>query len=405
MARQPRNGLGSVGKPPTGSLSPPMSKVRMTTGWPAKASMTRSVTPVLLLLVGHGRAADDEEFGAHEPHAFGAAAARRLRLLGQVDVGAQRDVHAVGGDRSRPRRAGSSSASRRFVAGALGGTPRSRRRSGSTTSTPWCRRGSPARRPCSATGGVAQADHRRQAERAREDGDVRGARAGVGGDAAMASRSSWTVRLGVRSCVTRIAFAALGSRPGRGRGVRAGCESTRMWTSVRSLTRSRSIAMRVAREVLAPLQHHEVERLLGREVLPDERPRRAASSSASSRIESWASKIAASSRPACGSALARTCGRRSIARSIAAWKRCEFRGHPVFVDDAVRDVGHLPPQQMHRADDDAGRGRDSGEDASPWGYCSPNLLAISAARASTAACASAPSARSVPASRIRRPAS
>ena len=58
----------------------------------------------------------------------------------------------------------------------------------------------------------------------------------------------------------------------------------------------------VSREVLAPLQQHEVERLVGAEVLPDERLDARRRSSLSSRMESCTSKIAASSAPACASA-------------------------------------------------------------------------------------------------------
>ena len=91
MARQPRNGFGSVGNPPTGSLSPPMSKVRMTTGCAAERLDDAPVRAVLLVLVGHRRAADDEELGAHQADALGAAARGELGLLGEIDVRAQRD--------------------------------------------------------------------------------------------------------------------------------------------------------------------------------------------------------------------------------------------------------------------------------------------------------------------------
>ena len=100
MARHPRNGFASVGKPPTGSLSPPMSKVRMITGVSAEGLDHARVRPVLLVLVRHGGAVDDEELGAHQ-----ARRRRRrcvggeLRFLGHVDVGAQRDPRAVTRDR------------------------------------------------------------------------------------------------------------------------------------------------------------------------------------------------------------------------------------------------------------------------------------------------------------------
>ena len=68
-----------------------MSNVRITTGVPPNAFDDARVRPVLLFLVGHRRAADDEELRAHEAHALGAAVRRELRLFGEVDVGAQRD--------------------------------------------------------------------------------------------------------------------------------------------------------------------------------------------------------------------------------------------------------------------------------------------------------------------------
>ena len=80
-----------------------MSNVRMTTGCAAERLDDALVGAILLLLVGHRRAADDEELRAHQPHALGAAARRELRFLGEVDVRAQRDAHAVGRDRLERR--------------------------------------------------------------------------------------------------------------------------------------------------------------------------------------------------------------------------------------------------------------------------------------------------------------
>ena len=71
----------------------------MTTGCPSNASSDAPVGAILLVLVGHRRATDDEELGAHQPDALGAAARGRFGFLGKVDVRAQRDAHAVERDR------------------------------------------------------------------------------------------------------------------------------------------------------------------------------------------------------------------------------------------------------------------------------------------------------------------
>ena len=71
----------------------------------------------------------------------------------------------------------------------------------------------------------------------------------------------------------------------------------------------------------------------------------------------WRSKIFASSSP--GVALG------AVAHELQAVARARERGvealdlrlHLVVRDDALRDLGHLPAQEVHRADDDAGRRR------------------------------------------------
>ena len=193
-----------------------MSNVRMTTGCPVERLDHAAIGAVLLFLVGHGRAADDEELGAHQPDALGAAARRQLGLLRQVDVRAQRDAHAVGRDRPRAARAArelrlvarSSRSARSRIRldlvvrrvddehpGRAVEHPRSRRRAAGVVAS---RSPTTAGRP-SDRARIATCDVRVPASVAI---------------AAIASRSSCTVRLGVRSCVTRIAFAPFGTSTG-----------------------------------------------------------------------------------------------------------------------------------------------------------------------------------------------
>src|SRR5215471_9641473 len=57
------------------------------------------VRAILFVLVRHRRTPEDEEFRAHQPNALGAARRREVGLLGQVDVGPERDANAIGRDR------------------------------------------------------------------------------------------------------------------------------------------------------------------------------------------------------------------------------------------------------------------------------------------------------------------
>src|SRR5574342_315841 len=52
----------------------------------------------LLLLAREGRMSRNEELGAQQADALGAVGARRVDLLGEVHVAAQRHAHAVGRD-------------------------------------------------------------------------------------------------------------------------------------------------------------------------------------------------------------------------------------------------------------------------------------------------------------------
>ena len=139
-----------------------------------------------------------------------------------------------------------------------------------------------------------------------------------------------------------------------------------MCTSVRSPTRSRSIGGGVAREARAPLEHHEVERLLRAEVLPDRAPRRRR---VSSRRRGWRAARRRSPPPPdrrVASTRARTWRSRSLrARRARRGSASISAGMPLVGDDAVPDVRHLPAQEVHVADDDAGRGGDARGSVAP----------------------------------------
>src|SRR5947208_3603140 len=63
---------------------------------PATAAAGRAI---LLVLVGHRGASDDEELGAHQPDAFRAAAGGGVGVFRDVDVRPERDAYAVRRDR------------------------------------------------------------------------------------------------------------------------------------------------------------------------------------------------------------------------------------------------------------------------------------------------------------------
>ena len=86
MARQPRNGFGSVRIPANGKLVAADVERADHDGLPAERLDDVRVGLVLLLLVRHRRAADDEELGAHQADAFGAARRGARGLLRQVHV-------------------------------------------------------------------------------------------------------------------------------------------------------------------------------------------------------------------------------------------------------------------------------------------------------------------------------
>ena len=97
MLRSPRNGLrSSSGSGTLGSLSAPRSIVRITTGLPCIASATSRVGRVLLLLGRLVVAAQEQELGAVEPDAVGAALLALLDFVGKLDVAQQLNPHAVG---------------------------------------------------------------------------------------------------------------------------------------------------------------------------------------------------------------------------------------------------------------------------------------------------------------------
>ena len=81
MARQPRNGFGSDGKPADRQLVAADVERANDDRMSAERLHDALVRAILLVLVGHRRAANDEKLGAHQPDALRAAASPRARPL------------------------------------------------------------------------------------------------------------------------------------------------------------------------------------------------------------------------------------------------------------------------------------------------------------------------------------
>ncbi len=139
--------------------------------------------------------------------------------------------------------------------------------------------------------------------------------------ASTASRSSWTVNAGVRSRATRITGASGRACSSAGSSTPIRCVRTRISTSVRSASRSRSIALPV---VVHRPRHSSILSWNARSAEKwFSRIRRSVPvlRSWSSRIMSCASKIRASSSPARSAAFTRLRAIRSRAKAIASVRR------------------------------------------------------------------------------------
>ena len=111
----------------------------------------------------------------------------------------------------------------------------------------------------------------------------------------------------------------------------------------------------VSREPVAPLEHHDVERLLGAEILADQLSTRARQllvvEDGELNVEDrrfLGARAALDSRAELAEPLAR-----ARDRGVEA---LDLGGDPFVGDDAMADVGHLPAQEVHVSDDDARRG-------------------------------------------------
>ncbi len=273
-------------------------------------------------------------------------------LLGQVDVRAQRDAHAVGRDRVERREVAQLRFLDRLLSRALAVRVDLEVRRVDRERDRWTRRGSPSRARSDCCVAVRRPTTAGSpSDRARiATCDVR-VPASVA-IAMIASRSSCTVRLGVRSCVTRIAFAPLGRSTGSWSGRSSSSDSTRICTSVRSPTRSRSIAMRrrarSARATRASRSRTPFRRRGSAGSAP--RPGDQLSVVEDRRCTS---KIAASCDPAVRSTRSRIAASRSFAQRARLVESRDLARNRVVGNDALRHVGHLPPQEVHGADDDA----------------------------------------------------
>ncbi len=319
------------------------------------------VAAVLLLLVGHGGAPHDQELRPHEPHALGPAVARRVRLFGQVDVGVQDDGHAVEThalERGQPAEFGLDHV---FLAGPLAilldlGV----RRAEGNRAVGAVEDGAFA--TGQRLGRGAQADHRRQVQRAGEDGHVRSARAGVGGDA----DDGLAVELH-REARGEVVGDENHARAARQvHGVVVGqFEEQREHADVHVGEVAHPLAEhrhRVAGEPLAPLEHHEVERLLGRQPLVDEllhpREELGVFEDRVLHVEDRGLLAAGHGFDAEAHLAQPLLG--AVDRGVEA---AHLGGNLVLRHEAVRHVGHLPSQEVNGADGDAWRGGDAGEGA------------------------------------------
>ena len=214
---------------------------------------------VLLLLVRHRRAADDEELGAHQADALGAAQRGARGLLRQVHVHEELDPNAVHRDRLLAGEPG-----QHLALAPLAARPRRRvlELGGRRTHDEHAGRGVEdhfltARE---ARGRVEEPDDRGKPERAREDGDVRRAGARVRRDArdALAIELQREARREVVRDEDRVGALRQVHRIVVGEVEQDGEHAdVHVHQVAHALAHHR---VRRSREVLAPFEHHHVER-------------------------------------------------------------------------------------------------------------------------------------------------
>ena len=96
MARQPRKGFSSVGTCMCArNLSPPRSRVRITTGKRLEGGDGFAIGLVLLLLARQAVAVQEQVFRAEQAHAFRAVGLDLLGIGRLLDIGAEQrhDAH------------------------------------------------------------------------------------------------------------------------------------------------------------------------------------------------------------------------------------------------------------------------------------------------------------------------
>ncbi len=314
----------------------------------------------LLVLVRHCRATDHQELGPHQPDALGAAGGAGRRFVGHVDVRPQGDAHAVGGDRLLARvplheaRFFLLDAGTRAVFGDALGRGITDEDAVGAVQHGHRPRLDPRRR-------VEQSDDGGETERTREDGHVRRARAGVGGDA----RNGLAVELHRerrREVVRHEDGVAPLGEPHRV--VIREVEQERQHANLHVGEVAYPLAhQRVGgpRKMFAPLEQDEVERLLGGEALADERrdthPQVGVLANGDLDVEDgrfFGSRVLLGAVAHAAQAL-------NGARQGVAEPR-DLVIHLVRFDHARGNLGHLPAQEVHRPDDDPGRRGNAGVD-------------------------------------------
>ena len=320
IARQPRNGFPSaVVRKPAGNLSPPRSKVRMTTSCPANAVPIRAYSRTCSSSVGILPRPTTRNSVRSSPipsarwRTAWSSSSGRSRLARRTRVRPSRVTAGWSTARARSRSSARRRASLRCafsISAGWGSTCSVPDHPSSTTISPVVTRSSTSRSPTTAgmpieCARIAAWEVRVPCSHAM---------------ASTASRSSCTVSDGVRSRATRITGPSAGASTS-GSSTPSSRVSTRISTSVRSISRSRS---RVLPLVIHSPRHSIIFSSKARSAAKwFSRISRSASPmrSSSSRIMSWASKIRASSGPARSAAWARTAVMRSRAHAIASCSR------------------------------------------------------------------------------------
>jgi len=234
--------------------------------WKRERSDDVPISSILLLFIGHRRPANDQEFGSHQAYAFSATVGRELRFFRQIDVGAERHPMSVEGDG-----VSGGEGLELLVLESLGLTAVSvrldLRRCGIHDQDSRCPIENHVLVPHEQFRRIAQTDDRGQSERPREDRDVRRACAGISSDsddrlAIELHRETGREIVGDENPVRSLwqtDWIVIGQS-----------EEDRQHSDVHVDQIADSLAQerpRVTRELLAPFKEHQIECLLGAEVL------------------------------------------------------------------------------------------------------------------------------------------